>query len=46
MKDKLRLPLKLFGDRVLFIVVTWVFSVTLSVFLNLIIPDINIGIYL
>ena len=45
MKDKLRLPLKLFGDRVLFIVVTWVFSVTLSVFLNLIVPDINIGIY-
>ncbi len=45
MKDKLRLPLKLFGDRVLFIVVTWVFSVTLSVFLNLITPGVNIGIY-
>lgn len=45
MKDKLRLPLKLFGDRVLFIVVTWVFSVTLSVFLNLITPGVNIGVY-
>lgn len=45
MKEKLRLPLKLWGDRILFIVVTWIFSVTLSVFLELITSGDNIGIY-
>ncbi len=45
MKEKLRLPLKLWGDRLLFIVVTWIFSVTLSVFLELITSGANIGIY-
>lgn len=45
MKEKLRLPLKLTGDRLLFIVITWVFSLTLSVFLKLITNGLNIGIY-
>lgn len=39
------LPLKLWGDRLLFIVITWIFSVTLSVFLELITTDASIGIY-
>lgn len=33
-KHFFKLPLKLTGDRLLFIVITWVFSVTLSVFLS------------
>lgn len=45
MNDNFRLPLKLAGDRLLFIVVTWIFSVTLSVFLALITTGANIGIY-
>ncbi len=45
MKDKFKLPLKLFGDRILFIVITWIFSVTLSVFLELITTGAHIGIY-
>lgn len=38
-KHFLKLPLKLTGDRLLFIVITWVFAVTLSVFLSLIFPN-------
>lgn len=45
MKEKLKLPLKLTGDRLLFIVITWVFSITLSVFLQFITSGANIGIY-
>lgn len=45
MKKKLRLPLKLTGDRCLFIIITWVFSITLSFFLHLITSGANIGIY-
>lgn len=44
MKKTLRLPLKLFGDRLLFIVVTWVFSLALSIFLSFIISPQNIGV--
>ena len=35
-KKLYKIPLKLTGDRLLFIVITWVFSVTLTVFLDFI----------
>lgn len=38
-KTHIQMPLRLTGDRVLFIIVTWIFSVTLSVFLHFFIKN-------
>ena len=44
-KNLYKLPLKLAGDRLLFIVITWVFSITLTVVLDFLTGGNNIGIY-
>ena len=44
-KNLYKLPLKLTGNRLLFIVITWVFSITLTVVLDFLTGGSNIGIY-
>lgn len=44
-KNLYKIPLKMTGNRILFIVITWVFSVTLTVVLDLLTGGNNIGIY-